>query len=174
MAEDIHDGLVHDGKQVQEVLCEQAKGCERDFVFGFVVEKLVLFMSDGFRGGRGYTGKRCCHATYIALQQSSNLALDTFGFPQEALVDVESSHAAIAGAHVVHLCVGEALGSRDQVVGVAPDVLALCLNIGKTVDCKPVLRGLGEEGERDILLALLDHEMDNDERLEDNGPCRVP
>lgn len=38
---------------------------------------------------------------------------------------------------------------------------------------RDLLRVIGQVSQRSIQLTLSDHEMEDDERLEDNGPCRV-
>ena len=41
------------------------------------------------------------------------------------------------------------------------------------VDCQRATGVLSQEVERDVGLALADHQVDDDEAFVDNGPCRV-
>lgn len=101
--------------------------------------------------------------TYIAFYQGSDLRLDTLCLSQEAFVNGQVLHTAWPRANIINSGVGEALRTREQVFRVASNVVALCLDIGKGIDCQPAPGRLGQVFEGNIFLPLFDHEMNDDE-----------
>lgn len=66
--------------------------------------------------------------THITLKQRPNLRLYALAFSEQTLIDAEILHAASTGANVIDMGVTIGLRALHKIVGIAPDVLALCLN----------------------------------------------
>lgn len=153
-------------EQHEQVHCEQTKGHEGDFVFGLVLEWL----------------QRPCQYTwhvlyialsYLALEEEVYQLLHALRLPKQPLLDGEAFEAALAAAYVVDARVVILNGTVQQILAVGAYVVALGLDVREVVRGQAAVGVLGQVLERDLGLALADHEVHDDEALEDNGPGGV-
>jgi hypothetical protein len=120
--------------------------------------------------------------------------LDHFGFPEQALVDGQFLKPLFLHPDPVPLRFPVCAPSFRQVVGIMSYVTPLCLDYGSdqlalrlpraahSVSAKLTIREhahsqyvpvLGEVGECHVGRALADHQVNRDQALEYNSPCRV-